>query len=152
MTEPNFNSTMKTSISNLSLPDSPSDYTVLPFATPRIEPGNYRLRIVIRARSAIDAAQAFLKSTFGMAGGPILSASSLIQITHGGSTGLNYNGSLAVQTTNPPNEMSLDPCDHEILHHTTGEITVSAAGYLSLAFAGEAGWTLVECVIDVEPI
>jgi len=143
---------MKTSISNLSLPDSPSDYTVLPFATPRIEPGNYRLRIVIRARSAIDAAQAFLKSTFGMAGGPILSASSLIQITHGGSTGLNYNGSLAVQTTNPPNEMSLDPCDHEILHHTTGEITVSTAGYLSLAFAGEAGWTLVECVIDMEPL
>jgi len=136
----------------LSLPDSPSDYTVLPFATPRIEPGNYRLRIVIRARSAIDAAQAFLKSTFGMAGGPILSASSLIQITHGGSTGLNYNGSLAVQTTNPPNEMSLDPCDHEILHHTTGEITVSTAGYLSLAFAGEAGWTLVECVIDMEPL
>lgn len=143
---------MKTSISNLSLSDSPSDYTVLPFATSRIEPGNYRLRIVIRARSAIDAAQAFLKSTFGMAGGPILSASSLIQITHGGSTGLNYDGSLAVQTTNPPNEMSLDPCDHEILHHTTGEITVSTAGYLSLAFAGEAGWTLVECVIEVEPI
>jgi len=143
---------MKTIISNLTLPVSTSDYTVLPFATPRIEPGNYRLRIVIRARSAIDAAQAFLKSTFGMAGGPILSASSLIQITHGGSTGLNYNGSLAVQTTNPPNEMSLDPCDHEILHHTTGEITVSTAGYLSLAFAGEAGWTLVECVIDMEPL
>ena len=143
---------MKTIVNSLTLPDSPSDYTVLPFATPRIEPGNYRLRITIRARSEIDANSAFLKTTFGMAGGPILSASSLIQITHGGSTGLNYNGSLAVQTLNPPNEMPLDPCDHEILHHTTGEITVSAAGYLSLAFCGEAGWTLVECVIDVEPI
>lgn len=143
---------MKTIVTSLTLPNSPSDYTVLPFATPRIEPGNHRLRIAIRARSAIDATQAFLKTTFGMAGGPVLSAASLIQITHGGNTGLDYNGSLAVQTLNPPNEMALDPCDHEILHHTTGEITVSAAGYLSLAFGGEAGWTLVECVIDVEPI
>ena len=143
---------MKTTVSNLTLPDSQSDYSVLPFATPRIETGNYRLRITARARSASGANQAFLKTTFGMAGGPTLSAASLMQITYGGNTGLDYNGSLAVQTLNPPNEMSLDPCDHEILHHTTGEITVSTAGYLSLAFGGEAGWTLNECVIDIEPI
>lgn len=144
---------MKTTASNITLPPWGTDYTVLPFATPLIAPGDYRLRIVARARSEDSSTpQGLLKTTFGMSGGPTLSAASLIQITHGGNTGLDYNGSLTAQTANPPSEMPLDACDHEVLHHTTGEITVSAAGYLSLAFGGEAGWALVECVIDVEPI
>lgn len=144
---------MKTTVSNLTLPDSQSDYSVLPFATPRIETGNYSLFIsaTITPESS-NLSQAFIKPSFGMEGAPVLSAAEVRQIVFHGSDNLSYAGGLQTQTATAMNEQGLDASvGGKCQLITAGSITVSAAGYLSMAFGGEAGWTLNECVIDIEP-
>lgn len=144
---------MKTTVSNLTLPDSQSDYSVLPFATPRIETGNYSLFIsaTITPESS-SLSQAFIKPTFGMDGAPVLSAAEVRQIVFHGADNLSYAGGLQTQTATAMNEQGLDASvGGKCQLITAGSITVSAAGYLSMAFGGEAGWTLDDCVIDIEP-
>jgi len=145
---------MKTIVANLTLPDSPSDYTVLPFATTRIEPGAYRLHVSATiSPNSSSLSQAAIKPTFGMAGAPTLSAAEVRQIVFHGSDCLSYAGSLQTQTDTSMNGQILDPTvGGDCYLVVVGTVTVSAAGYLSLAFGGGAGWTMVECVIEVEPI
>lgn len=135
---------------------SSDDYYVLPFATPRIEPGTYFLRITGTAKSSPTSQdQLFLKTTFGMDGGPTLSASNLRQVGFYGPDGQSYAGSLANQTTNPPNEQSLDASTGEVFFIMTGTVVVTNAGYLSLAVGGYItegeSWTLKSCSIIMTP-
>lgn len=138
--------------------ESAEDYEVLTaFATPYVPAGTYALRITgIATPSSVNAGQYFIKPTFGMPGAPALSAAELRQVAFHGSDMLSYAGGLQSQTATSVNEQGLDPSTGgDCFFVCVGTVTVSSAGYLSMAAGGfiEANetWTLNTCTITLTP-
>lgn len=136
--------------------ETTEDYEVITtFATPYIPAGTYAVRITGTAvPSSASAGQYFIKPTFGMAGAPVLSAAELRQVVFHGSDMLSYAGGLQSQTATSVNEQGLDPSTGgDCFFVCLGTVTVSSAGYLSLAAGGfiEEGetWTLTICSITL---